>query len=105
MRIAELEQIGTLELLIELMYDGQSGLVDELKALEPISVTDLIDTLATRTGQDVGPEFESWYRWYLSDSSPAKPAEKDILENLLDFKQKTDALVRRIVEQRGEPPD
>ena len=105
MKRTDLKHLSTLELLIELMYDGQSGLVPDLKELEPIPVADLADALVLRADQDVGLDFDSWYQWYLSDSSPAAAEEKDILENLLTFKRETDAIIRRIVEQRGRPPD
>lgn len=105
MKTTDLKHLSTLELLIELMYDGQSGLVPDLKNLEPIPVADLVDALVVRANQDVGLDFDSWYQWYLGDSSPAAAEEKDILQNLLTFKRETDAIIRRIVEQRGGPPD
>ena len=105
MKRTDLKHVSTLELLIELMYDGQSGLVPNLKDLEPIPVADLIDALVLRADQDVGLDFDSWYQWYLSDGSPAAAEEKDILENLLTFKRETDAIIRRIVEQRGGSTD
>ena len=105
MKRTDLKHVSTLELLIELMYDGQSGLVPDLKDLEPIPVADLVDALVLRAGQDVGLDFDSWYQWYLGDGSPAAAEGKDILENLLTFKREADAIIRRIVEQRAGPTD
>jgi hypothetical protein len=98
-----LGQLSTLELLVELMYGGHSGLVDDLKDSEPIPITELLKVLRVRSGQDVGDDFESWYQWFVRGDSGASAEEQSILENLFSFKQETDAIFRRIRDQRNEP--
>jgi len=103
--LSKLDHANTLELLIELMYEGQSGFIDELKGHEPIPLIRLFEVLRVRAGRNLGDSFDGWYQWYLGTDSGATAEEQDILENLFAFKQKTDAIVLRIKQQRGQPSD
>lgn len=102
---SKLDRFSTLELLIELMYGGRSGLVDELRDHEPIPSSDLLEVLRVRAGSDVGDDFDSWYQWYLSGNACSSAEEQDILGNLFAFKQKTDDIVERIKAQRSSQSD
>lgn len=99
--MSKLEECSPLELLIELMYDGESGLVHELKAIEPILNSEITAALRSKLGCDYGDEFDLWYEWYISVDSPASNEEKDILENLYTFKNKFDHLAG-IIKRRNE---
>jgi hypothetical protein len=94
--MGQLEKTTTLELLIELMYEGRSGLIDRLKENEPIPVPSLLEVLRARAQRDVGLGFADWYEWFEKEAAEATPEERDILKNLHDFKTKTDKLIRRI---------
>ena len=91
----QLKSATTLELLIELMYAGKSGIVPDLQALEPISVDEIVSTLETRHANRPGSSFEAWYAWFQSPSSPGTQDERDTLMRLKDFKDKSDPLFRR----------
>ena len=95
----QLEKSTTLELLIELMYAGKSGIVPELQALEPISVEEIVSVLESRHKQHLGNNFESWNSWFQGQSSPGPQEDRETLLRLKDFKDKSDPLFKRAREQ------
>jgi len=94
-----LENATTLELLIELMYEGKSGIVPELGPLEPIPVEALAELLGSRHNQRLGTSFEAWNNWFQGPGSPASKEDRETLERLKDFKDRTDPLFKRARER------
>ena len=95
----QLGSATTLELLIELMYAGKSGIVPDLQALEPISVDDIVSALESRHAGHLGSSFDTWYAWFQGPSSPATKEDRDTLFRLKDFKDKSDPLFKRARER------
>ncbi len=94
--MSKVDGASNLELLIELMYSGQSGIVPSLAEEEPIDVDLIVGVLASRTEKSGRRSFEDWYTWFLSDASGETDSDKEILENLAEFKSKFDDIVERI---------
>ena len=98
-----LESATNLELLIELMYEGKSEIVESLASDEPIETQNIVEILADRTGRDPDDSFDVWYEWFVSEGSGESEADKEILRNLLEFKCQFDGIVRKIKERREDP--
>ena len=94
--MSKLDKASNLELLIELMYSGKSGIVESLLDEEPIDVIETAKTLAARTGRTVDTSFLKWYEWYLGEDSGESDSDKDILRSLAEFKAQFDDIVKRI---------
>ena len=52
--MTNIEKASNLELLIELMYDGKSRMVESLIDEEPIDTESIYKLLASRTGKSFG---------------------------------------------------
>lgn len=85
----------TIELVIELMYGGESKFLPALQSLEPISPKNLCEILASRHGISLGEEFEPWYQWFLGEKSPGTTEEKETLRELRMFQEKTAPLFQQ----------
>lgn len=96
-----LRKAKTIELLIELMYCGKSRIVPALTQYEPIPVDDICAELIARHEVSFGDDFERWFRWFQSENGPGTKEEKETLDVLKTFKDKTDPLFRRAAEQSG----
>lgn len=97
----KIDSASTLELLIELMYNGKAEIVPELAHLEPIPVEDIADILTARYRKTFGTDFSRWYAWFISKDCSSSEEEKDILVNLKSFKDETGELLKRIREQQS----
>lgn len=98
--MTNLERATNLELLIELMYLGKSGIVEFLANDEPIDTMAIGEVLASRTGRAPNTDFEIWYAWFVDANSRESDSDKEILRNLREFKSKFDEIVQRIRDSR-----
>ena len=90
-----LKSVKTIELIIELMYGGESKFLPALQSFEPISPKVLCAILTSRHGISLGEEFDLWYQWFLGEQSPGTTEEKETLRELRMFQEKTDALFKQ----------
>lgn len=96
-----LTRASTLELLIELMYEGKGQIVPALLSFEPILQEDICAVLASRHGINFGTDFDAWFTWFEGNESPGLPEEKDVLSELWTFKRKIDPLFERAHRNRN----
>ena len=90
-----LKNVKTIELIIELMYEGESKFLPALLPFEPISPRNLCAILASRHGISLGEEFDPWFQWFLGEQSPGTTEEKETLRELRMFQEKTDPLFKQ----------
>jgi hypothetical protein len=92
-----LESATTIDLLIELLYDGKSRIIPALEPFEPIPPQDLCAVLTRRHGVRLGDAFVEWFNWFCSDSDQGvgSDEERKTLTELKAFKDKTDPLFER----------
>lgn len=92
--MTNIEKASNLELLIELMYDGKSRMVESLVNEEPIDTELVYKLLTFRTGNLFGNKFEYWYEWFIDETTNETASEKHILKWLHDFKHEFEDLCR-----------
>jgi len=92
--MANIEKASNLELLIELMYDGKSRMVESLVDEEPVDTKFIYQLLASRTGKSFGNKFEYWYEWFIDGSTNETASEKHALKWLHDFKHQFEKLMQ-----------
>ena len=90
-----IEKASNLELLIELMYDGKSRMVESLVDEEPVDTKFICQLLASRTGKSFSNKFEYWYEWFIDESTNETASEKYALKWLHDFKYEFEKLMQR----------
>jgi len=84
--MTNIEKASNLELLIELMYEGKSRMVESLVDEEPVDIKFIYQLLASRTGKSFGNKFEYWYEWFIDEATLEKTSDKNLLKKLHDFK-------------------
>jgi len=94
--MTNIEKASNLELLIELMYDGKSRMVESLIDEEPIDTESIYKLLASRTGKSFGNKFECWYEWFIDEATNEESSEKHTLEWLHDFKYEFEKLMHGV---------
>ena len=92
--MTNIEKASNLELLIELMYDGKSRMVESLVDEEPVDTKFIYQLLASRTGKSFGNKFEYWYEWFIDGSTNETASEKHALKWLHDFKHEFEKLMQ-----------
>ena len=92
--MTNIEKASNLELLIELMYDGKSRMVESLVDEEPVDTNFIYQLLASRTGESFGNKFEYWYEWFIDGSTNETASEKHALKWLHDFKYEFEKLMQ-----------
>jgi hypothetical protein len=92
--MTNIEKASNLELLIELMYDGKSRMVESLVDEEPVDTKFIYQLLASRTGKSFGNKFEYWYEWFIDSSTNETASEKHALKWLHDFKHQFEKLMQ-----------
>jgi hypothetical protein len=92
--MTNIEKASNLELLIELMYDGKSRMVESLVDEEPVDTKFIYQLLASRTGKSFGNKFEYWYEWFIDGSTNETASEKHALKWLHDFKHQFEKLMQ-----------
>jgi len=92
--MTNIEKASNLELLIELMYEGKSRMVESLVDEEPVDTKFIYQLLASRTGKSFGNKFEYWYEWFIDGSTNETASEKHTLKWLHDFKYEFEKLMR-----------
>lgn len=105
--MTNIEKASNFELLIELMYDGRSRMVESLVDEEPIDTNLIYQLLASRTGKSLGNEFEYWYKWFIDGSTNETASEKHILKWLHDFRYEFKKLMQEAnnENQHQDPPE
>ena len=91
-----IEKVSNLELLIELMYDGKSRMVESLIDEEPIDTRSIYKLLVLRTGKSFGNKFECWYEWFIDEATNETASEKHTLKWLHDFKYDFEKLMQGV---------
>lgn len=87
--------VSTLHLLVELLYEGKSGLIPELERYEPIDLTKVCSELAERSGTtSLTNSPQQWLDWYL-ESSLLSDKDRNTLVEMIQFKKKNDAFLQR----------
>jgi hypothetical protein len=86
----------TLELLVELIHEGSSGIIPGLKAYEPIEQAKIFQYLAIKNNINFGESKQAWLDWFLSKECPHSSEDKRILHSLLEFKSQTDPLFDKL---------
>lgn len=81
-----IQKASNLELIIELMYDGECRMVESLVDEEPVDTRLICKLLASRTGKLPINKFEYWYEWFIDEATLEKTSDKNILKKLYDFK-------------------
>jgi len=94
-----LKSIPTLQLLIELMYDGRCGPILKLDAHEPLDTAAIAAALRERTGADCGEDFEDWYDWFMVQTAHSTAEERAILRTMKQAKQRQEYFLRAAAER------
>ena len=94
--MTNIQKASNLELLIELMYDGKSRMVESLVGEEPIDTESIYKLLISRTGKSFGNKFECWYEWFIDEATNEKASDKHTLKWLHDFKYEFENLMQGV---------
>lgn len=94
-----LKSVPTLQLLIELMYDGRCGFIPNLHGHEPLDISAIGAALRERTGADCGDDFEDWYDWFMAQTERSTAEERAILHTMKHSKQRQDYFLRAAAER------
>ena len=93
---ANLNELSTLHLLIELMYQGKAEIIDEIIHFEPFSISEILEILRERAGEDYGQNFDDWFNWFMHTSDVGTQKEKENLRLLKSNKDRDDYYVNKI---------
>lgn len=94
--MTNIEKLSNFELLIELIYDGQSRMVESLMDEEPIDTSLIYKLLASRTGKPHINKFEYWYKWFVDEATNETALDKNTIKWLNDFRCKFKKFMGRI---------
>ena len=81
-----IQKASNLELIIELMFDGECRMVKSLVDEEPVDTRLICKLLASRTGRLPINKLEYWYEWFIDEATLEKTTDKNLLKKLHDFK-------------------
>ncbi len=89
-------KLSIFHLLVELMYEGNSGLLDELRKYEPFDTEWLLGELVKESGQKNGNNITKWIDWYVHQSVYGSEDDRNNLRSMYEFKAKSDQIRIRL---------
>ena len=87
-----MRELTVFELLVELMYDGKSGLIEDLVPDEPLDVECIVKELESLllTGLTYGKDIEGWVFWFSSQTVLGSKDERINIKDMYLFKMEMD---------------
>ena len=80
-----IQKASNLELIIELMFDGECRMVKSLVDEEPVNTRLICKLLASRTGRLPINKLEYWYEWFIDEATLEKTSNKNLLKKYFSY--------------------
>lgn len=84
--MSNIQKASNLDLIMELMFDGECRMVKSLVDDELIDTRLIWELLASRAGRLPINKLEYWYEWFIDEATFEKTSDKNLLIRLHDFK-------------------
>ena len=95
-----LKDLTDLELIIELLYEGDSKVIPRARMLEPIDISLISVELKNRYQIKKLDSIKGILNFFMGENSPLSEEEKSTLIGMKDFKDKTDPLFKKIRDRK-----